>query len=200
MVSCSKIYEYWCGKGILENGKISDDLGLAIIENDYLPSCWACGKLVNGKDIFSWDKYIEEEPKKLWSDKKVNSKLQKCHILAKQFDGQDTPENLFLMCADCHAESPDVKNREAFFRWVYRRRKERSYGININEMLSLAEYEIKSRGYDPMEFLHMFNVEEVEEIVKECWGECGLHGTHIAESSVVIALIDAMEKRVKVAV
>ncbi|MFD1903049.1 HNH endonuclease [Paenibacillus rhizoplanae] len=43
--------------------------------------------------------------------------LQRCHIIARQFDGEDIPDNLFLMCKNCHDRAPNTKSREAFF-WI----------------------------------------------------------------------------------
>ena len=195
MPSCYHIYDYWKDKGILENGEISDVHGLAVVQNEHLPSCWACGMPVNRRDILSWDKY-DHDPKELWSAKKVNSKLQRCHILAKQFGGEAVPENLFLLCEDCHAASPDTKNRAAFFRWVYRKRQEAKYGIHFKKMLQEGAAEIQSRGYEPRQFLCMLDRDEIPAIVEEGMTECGLHGMGIAESSAVICIVDAMERRI----
>ena len=195
MPSCYHVYDYWKDKGILENGEISDTGGDAVVRNVHLPSCWACGRPVKGRDLLSWDKY-DKDPKEQWSDKSVNSKLQKCHIIAKQFGGEAVPENLFLLCADCHVESPDTKNRAAFFRWVYRKRQETSHGINWKKMLEEATAEIRSRGYEPKQFLRMIGKDECTAVVAEGLEECGLHGSAVAESSVVVCVIDAMERRI----
>lgn len=152
MVRCYTIYEYWKDKGITETGEISDTGGIPVVENPYIPSCWACGKPVHKKSVLDWDKY-DKEIEELWTDKKVNSVLQRCHILAKQFGGSDEPENLFLLCEDCHEKSPDTQNRNAFFRWVYRRRGETTHGVDWKRLMGDMESEIRDRGYDVASFL-----------------------------------------------
>ncbi|WP_189013757.1 HNH endonuclease [Paenibacillus marchantiophytorum] len=48
------------------------------------------------------------------------SPLQRYHIIARQFGGEDIPDNLFLMCKSCHDRAPNPKSREAFLDWVER--------------------------------------------------------------------------------
>lgn len=194
MVSCYKIYEFWNGKGITEKGDISDLHGIPVVKEPHRPSCFACGRPVYPKDVLSWDKY-DKSVKDLWTNKKVNSRLQRCHILAKQFGGTDEPENLFLMCEDCHAESPDTTNREAFFRWVYRRRSEWEYGIHWKRLLIELEQEVNARGYDLVDISRKLEPKSGFEIAEIAMGRCGLHGTRIAGSSIAIAVADEMERR-----
>ena len=195
MPSCYKIFEYWQYKRITEQGDVSDTDGLKVVDDSHFACCWACGMPVKREDILSWDKY-DLSLKEVWADKRVNSKLNKCHILAKQFDGPNTPDNLFLMCEGCHIESPDTKNRAAFLRWVYRKKQVSGYGRNMRKMLDDGQAEICNRGYDWMEFLKKIDIHEISEIVEEGLAECGVHGAAISESSMVIAIVDAKEKRV----
>ena len=129
-----QIYNYWKDKGVCRNGeiiKIDDiedfDEQIVIIEDDYEPICFACGKPIIG--------YYEKkgEPladiKELWNDRKVKSKLDRCHIIPRALGGGVDPKNLFLMCHECHFMSPDTTNVSAFFRWVYKTRKEHVCGL-----------------------------------------------------------------------
>lgn len=79
------------------------------------PFCWACGRPWLNKD----SKYDSEaslsEIFKRWDTVKA---LERCHIVAKQFGGSDSVDNLFLMCKECHVKSPDTTSRELFFKWV----------------------------------------------------------------------------------
>lgn len=198
MPSCYQIFRHWEDKGILENGEVSDTGGRLVVENPYLPSCWACGRPVDQRNFLSWDKY-DHEIKDIWEDKRVNRELNRCHILAKQFGGSNEPDNLFLLCEECHCESPDTKNREAFFRWVYRRKHEFSYGFPLKRMLGEAIEEIRSRGYDVVSFakgLKGMKCAEVSALVEGSVKECGLHGTSIAISSVVVTIVDGLEQKV----
>lgn len=57
-------------------------------------NCWACGI-----------------PKK-------EKSLEKCHIIPHALGGGNDPLNYFLMCGDCHAESPDTKYNDIFISWA----------------------------------------------------------------------------------
>lgn len=45
--------------------------------------------------------------------------LQRCHIIPRSLGGGDSPSNLVLLCAQCHAEAPNVADPE--FMWVWLR-------------------------------------------------------------------------------
>ena len=46
-------------------------------------------------------------------------KLQRCHIVPRALGGSAQPSNLVLLCAQCHAEAPNVA--DASFMWVWLR-------------------------------------------------------------------------------
>lgn len=54
--------------------------------------CWCCGK---------------------------KGELQRCHMTPASLGGSDNPGNFLLMCAGCHAESPDV-SKEVMLAWLKR--------------------------------------------------------------------------------
>lgn len=201
MDSCYSIFRYWRDKAITEQGDVLDDSNIGsrqVIPNVYLPSCFACGYPVSPRNIISWDKY-DMPVEDIWKDKKINSVLQRCHIVAKQFGGPDTADNLFLLCSDCHRESPDTKNRAAFFRWVYRRMAEHSHGINCVHFTEEIKREIEMRGYNLEAFAKKFTAvphEEMHACLDGAWENCGLHGMHYAASTMMIAMIDSIEKKI----
>lgn len=43
---------------------------------------------------------------------------ERAHIVARSLGGSEDPENMFLLCADCHVNSPDTVNPRAFVSWV----------------------------------------------------------------------------------
>ena len=45
-------------------------------------------------------------------------KLQRCHIVARQFGGGDDPSNIVPLCAECHDEAPDVTDPAEIWRWI----------------------------------------------------------------------------------
>jgi HNH endonuclease len=44
--------------------------------------------------------------------------LQRCHLVPDALGGPDTPENLVLLCSNCHSEAPDVADAEYMLRWI----------------------------------------------------------------------------------
>lgn len=200
MPNCYKIFDFWKDKRITEGGNIVDEpdsfKGRRVVDNEYIPSCWACGRPVRRKDLLSWEKY-DLEIEEIWKDKKINSNLQRCHIVAKQFGGSDDPSNLFLMCEDCHAESPDTTNTAAFFRWVYRRKGETCWGLNWKKFISEMTSEIEARGYNLEEFAYEYlNLSSKE---RDCFSEkfgskCGAHGATVADSTMAISAVDTIEE------
>ena len=117
------IIDYWYGKHILSDGRIGKNSGIPILIDKGELNCWAC-----------------DMPEEL-------CKLERCHILAESLGGDGYADNLFLLCEECHKESPDTTNRDAFFRWVYKKRKGYSNGHpNANKILELIDEELKDRG------------------------------------------------------
>lgn len=45
--------------------------------------------------------------------------LQRCHIVPRALGGSEAPDNLVLLCAQCHAEAPNVVDPD--FMWVWLR-------------------------------------------------------------------------------
>lgn len=200
MPSCYKIFEYWRDKCITKDGKVGGkdkDRGISVVRNEHSAECFACGALVKRTDMFSWDKY-DMDLKDVWSDKRVNSKLQKAHVVAKQFGGLDVPENLFLLCSDCHYESPDTKNPSTFFRWVYRRRQDCAYGLRLKLFLDELSREIESRGYDIGEFAKKYVLcsETGEDMILTALENAGVHGVKIVESTAVGCIVDEIERKI----
>lgn len=157
------IAQYWVGKVITKSGEIlryedkgdRTDCHLIILDRGE-PCCWACGKYAVKDDEFE---LLANDPsvtsdnyfKKLYSLPALKSRLNRCHIVPKALDGPDSPENLFLMCEECHALSPDTINREAFFRWVYDRNQRYLYGrMSPRELFNRIDEELNRRGLPDM--------------------------------------------------
>lgn len=82
----------------------------------------------------------------------VRSKLNRCHIIPHSAGGEDNPNNLFLLCEDCHINSPDTSNQSNFFRWVYNRRMKglTVKGFVINEFVEDFLEDCKSKNKNPL--------------------------------------------------
>jgi HNH endonuclease len=77
--------------------------------------------------------------------------LQRCHIIPKSLGGSDDPNNLFLMCRECHDLSPDTTDVDLFFQWArnqsYIKRKmdeiKRAFldfGIDLSDLQLFSRY------------------------------------------------------------
>ena len=175
------IFEYWKNKWITEDGQVVDGSDanylndIPVIEDWGEPECFACRYC-----FFDEDDLLEEpedDPAKMWTDKKLHD-AQRAHIIPHALGGKDAPENLFLLCPTCHAESPDTAFPSEFFRWVYRTRKGPSAQVEAyNECVR-------------RDILPLFYAEDVEKFA-------GSHGAVYSRSSVVSALVGAAEKRYK---
>lgn len=79
----------------VEDGRLSF-LGARVLENiaddnEDLRLCWCCGK---------------------------TGYQERAHVVPHSLGGDDSPLNLFLLCAGCHAQSPDTKHSDWFFKWI----------------------------------------------------------------------------------
>lgn len=151
--SHSSIFDFWKDKCITQNGSVEIEIGYegynpnkANIENSITvindwgePECWACGLGVPLDMISDYDTYIQNNDlNKIWNDKATRHFLQRAHIVPDKLNGKDKPSNLFLLCSDCHRESPDTIYSKQFFKWVYKKRisKKNKY---IESMLDAAQ-------------------------------------------------------------
>lgn len=90
--------------------------------------------------------------------------LQKCHIVAKQFGGEQVTENLIPLCAECHDEAPDVTDPSEMWRWI-KETKPMTYGtLKFERALSCC----RDRGVD----LSNFDKDRFEKIMED---HVGLH-------------------------
>lgn len=80
------------------------------------PGCWTCGFHYDGKyDVkrptADWQKIY-----RAWD----RIPLQRCHIVPHSNGGANTPDNIFLMCRECHDLMPDFTITDVFFDWARR--------------------------------------------------------------------------------
>lgn len=201
-----KIFDYWKDKVILSSGEVKStreckpSAGLEMAVDDWgEPCCWACGEPAIKDDALC--RFFENNPdtansafyKKLYDLKSVKSKLNRCHIHPNALGGTDSPENLFLMCEECHALSPDTTNRSAFFRWVYDRRKQYVHGrMCPSEMLRRIDEELARRGLPPLvKCFEMakssYEFSDLKEFMRD---RVGFHCSSVSESSMIVGFVD----------
>ena len=112
-VTHKEIIKYWSGKYITRHGEILDvpnDVydDVLVAFDPYEPSCWACDKPV----------------------KKMGD-LERAHIKPRALSKDDSPSNLFLLCKDCHFESPDYMDSKYFFVYIYKKSKRSAMGFDM---------------------------------------------------------------------
>lgn len=111
------------------------------------PCCWECKRYFDAKYDLNKPSATREDIINNWD----RVPLQRCHIIARQFDGEDIPDNLFLMCKNCHDRAPNTKSREAFLEWV----EKQDYTSLVQEdiMRELRTFELVDRVDDVNEML-----------------------------------------------
>ena len=196
------IAEYWSDKAIRPDGRIVklkdfsellEGWRMVLNLNTSVPHCWACGKPF--ENTFQKSNSIFEAYRDIGD-------LNRCHIKARQFGGEDSVENLFLMCEHCHQESPDTLNRTAFFRWVYDRKSEYKDGLRIYGLMNDVKTELARRGYDFESINSMFSdlfhdddIEFIREEIKSFWDKnAGTHGRTVVKSTVAVVTTDILLK------
>ena len=150
------IFDYWKDKSITMSGEVrvrsvdrrNDEVPVVFDWGE--PECWACGRRMR-KEWNVQKKSIGEDGnidlERLWNSDEVKHNYERCHIIARSLGGPDNPENLFIMCPECHLLSPDTSNTGTFFRWVYRRRAHYADGWPIVEdVIADADVELCARG------------------------------------------------------
>lgn len=197
------IFDYWKDKVILSNGEIVEGRNKPeedyawVVGDNYEPCCWGCG-LPAISELEKDKRPLDENDLPLiWNDKNVKHKLHRCHIKPHSLGGEDCPNNLFLMCDRCHAESPDTTNPRTFFRWVYNQRKSHVLGyLSLRSARELLQEEIKNRGWDisPEEIFaticekdREFNCKGLQEYIDK---NVGQHGFEVTRLSVVAGVVD----------
>lgn len=153
------------------------------------PCCWACKRHFDNKYDLNKPKATREEIIQNWD----RAPLQRCHIIARQFGGEDVPDNLFLMCKNCHDRAPNTKSREAFLDWV----EKQDYTSLVQEdiMRELKNFELIDRIDDVNEML------ADKELMKRFFNNSGFHmnqargGSEITLSSIFAQIAEELKSR-----
>lgn len=140
--------------------QLIDEMDIGVDWSDAHERCWRCGN---------------------------KSKLQKCHIVARQFGGDETASNIIPLCSLCHDEMPDVTDASEVWRWIKATRPVHGYGCLWFER---ALNDCVVRGVD----LSRFDRERFSSLISQ---NVGLHmmqsgaGCRIKPSSIAWAIAKA---------
>lgn len=201
-----EIFNYWKDKYISKDGLIRDSKNRE--KSDKLvvcdwgePSCWACGKVVDIRETKYLECLVNDDYEKIWNYAKTKSELIRCHIIPRTKGGTTNPENLFLMCPNCHQESPDTSNPRNFFRYVYRKRQKYDMGIpNVIELIKEIDSELKSRGQmDTITIVELLDINggnvSYDEFYKYLKDNVASHCSSVVHSSMIMATADYLESK-----
>lgn len=191
----SKIFDYWKDKCIDKFGNVYPnipeyyDKTIEVVTDWGEPECWCCRKVIPVEKEEKYDEWIQDDTdnglKKIWDSKTVKHYLNKAHIKPKMLGGEDKPENLFLICEECHKRSPDLSNPKMFISYIYGCRTNEKYSVPkpiriLEEAIDILRYNygIKFPIFDGFDYLT----------------KCGQHGGCISDSTKVYQLVSAALK------
>ena len=133
-------------------------------------------------EVKDYEELANKSPQKLYDSPKVKSEYNRCHIIPRQAGGSNDPSNLFLLCEECHEESPDTLNPKNFFKWVYKKRKNESrpFGRDVKRFTIKFFEDCIEKGKNPF-------------TCKPEKAKGYTHGARVSESTLVMALADTCD-------
>lgn len=158
------ILNYWIGKSINKTGEvllkpknIVEDLLVVLDPGE--PSCWACNKSF-----------------KNWNE------LERAHIKPRALSHDDSPGNLFLMCANCHFESPDYMDSKFFYMYIYDKAKRSAMGIDTKLIFDcVSKFESLSGKEVDYSVFNNFKIDT---------NKSNTHGSQLVDSTLQAMIID----------
>lgn len=189
----SQVVKYWANKYLSKNLEVidySEEGAIPIIEDLKMPCCWACGcknyKIYENKEYYP--KLLKEQYKNLW-DLSESSFLQKAHIVPRQFQEKDVPSNLFLLCKQCHNESPDYIDTKYFFAYIRYMRE------HVLEVQDRRDKELKRAIYE-LSFKLNKNILSLENIFIDDlpFNKAGIHVTTFSLYTMAATIVDCMDE------
>lgn len=201
-----QIFDYWKDKCITKRGEVKSCNEFSASKEDMIvitdwgePMCFACEKYAvrsadeEAKIFDSCNSEEEFDYKNFWNHKNVKSGFERAHILPGALGGKDEPNNLFLLCPECHFLSPDTDNPHNFLRWVYKQRKETANG-KMHPFIAFEKIreELKDRGVLLDTVAEDLDVKSInyDDFQKYANVHLGLHATSAADSTIIMGFAD----------
>jgi len=158
MANKKQILEYW------ETKVCETELNLDWSEG--LERCWNCA---------------DKERKR----KSGMTSIEKCHIIPKSIGGPDTPENMVLLCDECHKEAPDCTNYNFMWEWIKSNRTSTGMYGTYRAEKGIALYEKMYSETVVESFIRVgVGVEDFSNWMNEQGkSKIGLHGGKVSASS-----------------
>lgn len=192
----SQIAEYWKDKYISSDYKIIDHFeanAVPVIADWGEPECLACGEF--NESIYQnpkYEKFLNQNRGvfRVWNLPEAKNFLQRCHIIPRMLDGENEVANYFLLCKECHQESPDYYDSRYFFAYVrYVRQNRHTIIQNRNKNLLKAVYTLALQMNKNI--LNLENVFYDSTIKSE---KMGLHITSFSVYTIAAAVIDMLDE------
>lgn len=194
--SHSQIVEYWKGKYISKDFEIIghyEEGADPVIENYDMPSCMACG-YNNQKICFNpkYNKYLSQDKVSfsIWNLPESKCILQRCHITPRMVGGENQVSNYFLLCKECHQESPDYLDTKFFFAYIrYVRYKKFEIFVNREHELLKACYNLALQMNK-----NVLHLEETLRNSKFFNHKMSFHITSFSSYTIASAIVDSLEE------
>lgn len=148
------------------------------------PCCFACGWYSE-----HWDKTTARAS---WE----RAKLERAHIVPSSLGGSDELDNLLLLCAPCHEESPDWPDPREMGRWIAARPDRSSQELEMVDVFLRAVEEVP-------EFVELVKAvapevgsdEWLHNLLRASAKRAGIHGGKgLSPGTQVAILRDAVER------
>ncbi len=191
----SKIFDYWKDKCIDKFGNVYPnipeyyDKTIEVVTDWGEPECWCCRKVIPVEKEEKYDEWISDNSdkglKRIWDSKTSKHYLNRAHIKPKMLGGEDKPENLFLICEQCHKNSPDISDYRMFLSYIYdyRTNKDSGWLIPIN---------IIKEATDILRNVHGIKIPIFDNL--DTLTKCGQHGGSISESTKIYQFVSVALK------
>ncbi|HEU4737876.1 MAG TPA: HNH endonuclease signature motif containing protein [Solirubrobacterales bacterium] len=171
--SRAKIAEYWLGT---EEGPLRYPNNPALMDFGE-PHCFACGEPGNWPEGQLWS---------LWNQ----SRLERCHLVPRMLGGADSPENLVLLCSECHHDAPDVGDPSYMLGWMTKRE---SRFARLGPLMTEAIEEAGLSGeLDRLGCDDWPRMKEVTDEVIKTW--VGFHGSRISPATIVSTYVEVVRR------
>lgn len=198
------IFNYWKDKAIRKDGTIvlineMSKNDIPVVEDWGEPCCWCCGKFIHQVyNLKSYDENIKtfDNLNKIWNCADVRRHLNRCHIIPFAKNGDESPENLFLMCEACHVMAPDTIIPKYFFNYVYNKRFNIMYdGVGRKEFFDLDRRLVElSKQYNKDYFSLVMDYNKFMKLMYEKANELAVcHNGKLGAETIAAILCECMD-------
>lgn len=134
-----------------------------------------------------WSKRVDECDLNIdWSEGEercwrcgARTNLMRCHIVPRSLGGEDAPDNLVVLCRECHEQGPNVSDREIMWDWLMAYKTEGYISLELEEGFREYEFIYGRSVLDDIGFLLQGglpdNPDALFRLCLENISNCGIH-------------------------